>query len=158
MPFLLPLGMSHVALGVKNPPANAGDMREVGFDPWVGKTPGGGLGNPLQYSCLENLMDRGAWQAAVWGITKSWTRLKRLSIHYCPTGEMLIFEIYYFVTLLLSLLLTIKVSIPNFYRKLGPAGLIVKNKGEHLQERLKVSGTNNHVNLGILSFNIKMSW
>ena len=71
---------------------------------------------------------------------------------------MLIFEIYYFVTFLLSLLLTIKVSIPNFYRKLGPAGLIVKNKGEHLQERLKVSGTNNHVNLGILSFNIKMSW
>ena len=54
--------------------------------------------------------------------------------------------------------LTIKVSIPNFYRKLGPAGLIVKNKGEHLQETLKVSGINNHVNLGIPSFNIKMSW
>ena len=66
MLFLLPLGMSQVALVVKNPPANAGDMRG-GFDPWVGKTPGGGLGNPLQHSCLENLMDRGAWQAAVWG-------------------------------------------------------------------------------------------
>ena len=64
MLFLLPLGMSQVALVVKNPPANAGDMRG-GFDPWVGKTPGGGLGNPLQHSCLENLMDRGAWQAAV---------------------------------------------------------------------------------------------
>ena len=143
---------------VKNPPINAGEVGDAGYISESERSPGQGNSYPLQYSCVENLMDRGAWQAAVWGITKSWTRLKRLSIHYCPTGEMLIFEIYYFVTLLLSLLLTIKVSIPNFYRKLGPAGLIVKNKGEHLQERLKVSGTNNHVNLGILSFNIKMSW
>ena len=47
---------------VKNPPANAGDMRDAGSIPGLGKFPGGGHGNPLQYSCLENPMDRGAWQ------------------------------------------------------------------------------------------------
>ena len=54
---------------VKNPPANAGDVR----DPWVGKTPGGGNGNPLQDSSLENPMDRGAWQATVHGVAKNQT-------------------------------------------------------------------------------------
>ena len=49
------------------------------FNPWVGKISGGGSGNPLQYSFLENSMDRGAWQATVQGITKTWTQLKRLS-------------------------------------------------------------------------------
>ena len=51
--------------------------------PGSGRSPGGGHGNPLQYSCLENPMDRGAWQAAVHGVTKSQTRLKRLSTHAC---------------------------------------------------------------------------
>ena len=51
---------------VKNPPACAGDMRNR-FDPWVGKIPWGGHGNPLQYSCLENPMDRRAWWASPWG-------------------------------------------------------------------------------------------
>ena len=54
---------------VKNPPANAGDLIG-GFHPWVGKTPGGGNGNPLRYSCLENPMDIGVWRAAVHGVTK----------------------------------------------------------------------------------------
>ena len=49
------------------------------FDPWVGKIPGGGHGSPLQCSCLEHPVDRGAWGAAVHGVTKSWTRLKQLS-------------------------------------------------------------------------------
>ena len=48
---------------VKNPRANAGDVREPGSIPALGRSPGGGHGNPLQYSCLENPMDRGAWQA-----------------------------------------------------------------------------------------------
>ena len=62
---------------VKNPPANAGDTGSI---PVLGRSPGGGQGNPLQYSCLENLMDRGTWQATViHGVTKSWTRLKQLS-------------------------------------------------------------------------------
>ena len=49
----------------KNPPANAGDIRDVGSIPGSGSSPGGGHGNPLHYSCLENLMDRGAWRAMV---------------------------------------------------------------------------------------------
>ena len=53
--------------------------RWPGFNPWIGKSSRGGHGNPLQYSCLENGMDRGAWQTTVHGITKSWTRLKQLS-------------------------------------------------------------------------------
>ena len=52
---------------VKNPPANAGDTRDMGSLPGSGVSPGGGNGNPLQYSCLENSMDRGAWQAMVQG-------------------------------------------------------------------------------------------
>ena len=59
-------GASQVALVVKNMPANARDIREVGSIPGSGRSPGGGLGNPLQYPCLENPMDRGAGQAP-WG-------------------------------------------------------------------------------------------
>ena len=57
---------------VKNPPANAGD---VGLIPGLGRSPGKGNGNPLQYSCLENPMDRRAWWAAIYGVAQSWTRL-----------------------------------------------------------------------------------
>ena len=52
-------------LVVKNLPASAGDARDVGLIPELGRSPGVGNGNPLQYSCLENLMDGGAWQATV---------------------------------------------------------------------------------------------
>ena len=58
---------------VKNPPANAGDMRDTGSIPELGRSPGEGKGNPLKYSCLENPMDRGAWQATVQGVAKSQT-------------------------------------------------------------------------------------
>ena len=57
---------------IENPPANAGAM---GLIPGLGKSPGEGNGNPLQYSCLENSMDRGAWQATVHGVAKSLTQL-----------------------------------------------------------------------------------
>ena len=67
---------SQVELVVKYPPASAGDARDMGSIPWMGKTPGGGDGNSLQYSCLETPMDRGAWQATVHSITKSRTQLK----------------------------------------------------------------------------------
>ena len=56
-----------VVLVVKNPPANAGDVREAGVIPVLGRSLGGGHDNPLQYSCLENPIDRGAWQATVIG-------------------------------------------------------------------------------------------
>ena len=60
---------------VKNPPANAGDSRVMGSIPGLGRSPGDGNGNPIQYSCLGNPMDRGAWQATVLGVAKSQTRL-----------------------------------------------------------------------------------
>ena len=66
---------------VKNPPANAEDIKDAGSMPGSRRSPGGGHGNPLQYSCLENPMDRGAWRATVSGVAKSQTLLKRLSTH-----------------------------------------------------------------------------
>ena len=60
---------------VKNTPAKAWNTRDSGSIPGSGRYPGRGNGNPLQYSCLENPMDRGAWQATVHGVAKSWTRL-----------------------------------------------------------------------------------
>ena len=56
---------------VKNLPANAGDTTATGLIPGPGRSPGGGNGNPLPYSCLENLMDRGAWLATVHGVAKT---------------------------------------------------------------------------------------
>ena len=64
---------------VKNLLPNAGDRRDSGLIPGSGRCPGGGHGNPLQYSCLENPMDRGAWQAVVHRVIRSRTRLKQLS-------------------------------------------------------------------------------
>ena len=61
---------------VKNLGSNAGDMGDTGFDHRAREIPGGGHGTPLHYSCLENPMDRGAWQATVHSVTKSWTQLK----------------------------------------------------------------------------------
>ena len=58
---------------VKNPPANAGDIRDVGSIPGLGRSSGGRHDNPLQYSCLENPMVRGAWKATVHEVVKSWT-------------------------------------------------------------------------------------
>ena len=66
-------GASEVVLVVKNLPANAGDAREMGSIPGSRRSPGRGYGNPLQYSCLENPVDRVAWQATVLGVVKSWT-------------------------------------------------------------------------------------
>ena len=63
--FLTAKGASSVALVVTNPPANAGDGRDTGSVPDLGRSPGGGNGNPFHYCCLENSMDRGAWWAIV---------------------------------------------------------------------------------------------
>ena len=66
-------GVSQVVVVVKNPPAILGDIRDVGLIPGSGGSPGEGHGNPLQYPCLENPMDRGAWWATVHRIIKSQT-------------------------------------------------------------------------------------
>ena len=61
--------------GVKNTPANTGDSGDASLIPGLGRSPGGGRDNSLQYSCQRNPMERGAWQATVHGVTKSWTQL-----------------------------------------------------------------------------------
>ena len=66
---------------VKNPPADAGHIRDVGSIPGLGRSPGEGHSYPLQYSCLENPMDRGTWRATVHRVAKSQTQLKQLSTH-----------------------------------------------------------------------------
>ena len=58
---------------VKKPPVNGGETRDACLIPGLGRFPGEGNANPLQYYCLENSMDRGVWQAAVHGVGKSWT-------------------------------------------------------------------------------------
>ena len=74
-PYYIVYWASHVALVVKNPLANAGDIRDVGLIPESGRSPGGGQGNPLQYFCLENPMDRRAWWATVHRVAQSWALL-----------------------------------------------------------------------------------
>ena len=69
---------SQVVLVLKNLPTNAGDMALI--SKW-GRSPGGGNGNPLQYSCLGNPMDRRAWRATVHSVTKSWTQLRHTHTH-----------------------------------------------------------------------------
>ena len=66
---------------VENPPANAGETGDVGLIPGSGRSPGEENGNPLQYSCLENTIDRVAWWATVQGVTKSWTLLGTYTQH-----------------------------------------------------------------------------
>ena len=70
-----------VLIVVKNPPANAGTIRNVGSIPGSERSPEGGHGNPFQGSSLENPMDRGAWWATVHAVAKNHTQLKQLSIH-----------------------------------------------------------------------------
>ena len=67
---LVPLWTSEVALVVRNLPANAGDTGDAGSIPGLQRSPGGGNGNPLQYSCLENPVDRGAWWVTVHGVAR----------------------------------------------------------------------------------------
>ena len=64
------MGFPGGALVVKNPTANAGDIRDASLIPRLGRSPGEGHGNPLQHSCLENPMDRGAWWATIHGVAK----------------------------------------------------------------------------------------
>ena len=68
---------------VKNLPANTGGSRDTSSIPGSGRSPGGGNGNPLQYACLENSMDRGAWHVTVRGVTKGQTGLSDFtSLHF----------------------------------------------------------------------------
>ena len=84
-------------LVVKNQPANAGDIKDVGWIPGSGRFPGGEHGNPLQYSCMENLINRGAWRTTVHSVAKSWTQLNQLSAHthlFILMRETQVFQVY----------------------------------------------------------------
>ena len=87
------LRASQLVLVVKNLPANAGDIRDADLIPGLGRSPGGEHGKPLQYSCLENPMDKGVWWATVHRVAQSWTQLKWLSMHTCMDLLMTILSI-----------------------------------------------------------------
>ena len=89
-------GASQVVLVVKKSPANAGDTRDRSLIPGLERYPGGGNGNLLQYSCLKNPTDRGAWQATIHGVTKSLIRLKQLSRHTCKIQKLANKTMFYF--------------------------------------------------------------
>ena len=76
------IGASQVATVVKNPPANPGDIRSTGSIPGLERSPAEGNGNPLQYFCLENPMDRRAWRSIVFRVARSQTWLKQQHTHY----------------------------------------------------------------------------
>ena len=109
-------GASQVVPVVNNLPANSGDTGDPGLIPGLGRSPGGGHGNPLQYSYLENPLDRGAWWAAVHRVAKSQTELKQLSTHTCIhvysllsvyvhriERDSLVISLFYFTILLIFL-------------------------------------------------------
>ena len=83
----LGLGFSDGAV-VKNLPGKAGDPRDVGLIPGSGRSPGVGNGNPCQYSCLRNPLDRGAWWATVHGTAKSWTQ-KSMPLHHADLHHLI---------------------------------------------------------------------
>ena len=83
-PYALSWGVSQVVLVVKNLPDNAGGVRDEGLTPGLGRSPGGGRGNPLQYSCLENSMDRGAWWVTVHGVARVRHNWSNLVHRTCP--------------------------------------------------------------------------
>ena len=80
---------------VKSPPANAGDLKGAGSISGSGRSPGKGNGNPPQYSCLDNSMDRGTWWATVLGVSKSQTRLSRCWMMEKPSHQFLFFSIFH---------------------------------------------------------------
>ena len=104
-----------VALVVKNLPASAGDRRDVSLIPGLGRSPGGGNGNPPPYSCLENPMDRGAWQTTVHRVTKSPVSLKWLSTAHHGNS---IPRIFFFLYLTQESLLSCSISAVTYYQTL----------------------------------------
>ena len=99
-------GSTQVVLMVKNSPANAEDARDTGLIPGWGRSPGGGNGTPLQYSCLKSPTDRGAWQAIVHGVTKSRTWLSNYvwALAWFPGFPLLLMGCNYWLDTFLILL------------------------------------------------------
>ena len=97
---------------VKNPPTNASDLRDTGMSPGSGRSPAGGHGNPLQYSCLENPMDGGAWRATVHRVTKEsdmTEATKRMHTHIPSWRPWKAFAIFHLFNILKGLMTKLRV-------------------------------------------------
>ena len=99
--------------GLKNPPANAGDSGDVGSIPGWGRSPGEGHGNPLQYSCLENPMNRGAWRAAFHGVSKC---VMRLSTHTHTKGLIRTYRVCFVCGGWVVSMVAVKIHFPKSHR------------------------------------------
>ena len=117
---------SQTALEVKNPPANAGDVRDVGLIPGLGRSPGGGHGHPPQYFCLENPMDRRAWWPAVHGVMKSWIQLSNFA--HMPVCSLCWLAAFYLSSSILSLYWLHLMGLALWF----PAGIGLWEKRERL--------------------------
>ena len=102
-----------MALVVKNPPANAGDIRDMGSIPGSGRSPGGGYHTPFQCSCLGNPRDWAAWWAAVYGVAQSRTRLEWLSS--CVKTVFILIRLKWFTVLFRSTIPSTFLSIPLIF-------------------------------------------
>ena len=121
-------GVSQMALVVKNLPANAGDARDTSLIPGSGRSPGEGNGNSLQYSCLENPMDRGAWWATVHRVTKNHTGLKRLNMQACifMTNFPRVLKLqYHYLSANLNKIKR-KIKLPSDYRALLAQAMLLQ--------------------------------
>jgi len=104
-----------------NPPANVGDIRNLGLIPGLGRSPGGGNGNPIWYSCLENPMGRRAWWVTVHGVAKSQTGLKRLSAstpylaQERATSSLMLFVYPAHMSLVMLILLSLFICVHVFF-------------------------------------------
>ena len=119
--FILILGFPGGSV-VKNPPAKCKRCRRHGFNPWVGKIPEGGSGKPLHYCFLKNPMDRGAWQATVYGVAKSHTGMnsyshalvRNISLYHLQSGVLV-----FFLLLELPCLVGISINFTEWRRDSG---------------------------------------
>ena len=150
---------SPMALWVKKSICNAGARGDTGLIPASGRSPGGGNGNPLQYSCLENSMERRAWQAIVHMVEESWTQLSmstttmwlcarkkkniRNSIYFCTTSVMAWRVVTTLWQIFFKSYISWKQNSPNEQSHLGTeVSCRVINGGGLMKHLLKLSGLN----------------
>ena len=100
---------------VKNLPSSAADVRDMSSIPESGRSPGGGHSTPLQSSCLENSMDKGAWLAIVYRVARSWTQLNQLSMHAYMYFSVL--DHFFFFCFLKSIVHIFFFSLETYYFK-----------------------------------------
>ena len=108
-----------MALLIKNLPANAGDIRDTGLIPGLGRSPGVRHGNLLQYSCLKNPMDNGAWQATLHSVAKSQKWLKQLSSSSKGAKPLVLYEHFFFNVFIFNWRIIALQYVVGFWHTLG---------------------------------------